>query len=106
MRGETVPILQKIGPGDHEGIPASTEVGGVAKFLGEEVAGVNYARYVFDGDDSGLMGLAHAIFVEVDVLGALECYRGCPVDGCFVVVVDGDGFGCVGEAEVEGAVAN
>ena len=50
------------------------------------------------------MVFADAVLVEVDVFGAFECDGGGPVDGGFVIVVDGDAFRRVGEAEVDGAV--
>jgi hypothetical protein len=81
-------------------------MGGVLDFLGEQVAGVNNSRNVSYIYCLVLMLFADTTLVEVDVLGALEGDRGGPVDGGFVVVVDGDGFGCVGHAEVEGTMFN
>ena len=54
-----------------------------------------------DFDDAGLMVFADAVLVEVDVFGAFECDGGGPVDGGFVIVVDGDAFSRVGKAEVD-----
>ena len=57
-----------------------------------------------DFDDAGLMVFADAVLMEVDVFGAFECDGGGPVDGGFVIVVDGDAVLCVFKAEVDGAV--
>ena len=51
-----------------------------------------------------MMGFVEAVLMQIDVFGAFQCNGGCPVNCRFIVVVDGDASGCIGEAEVEGAV--
>jgi hypothetical protein len=70
-------------------------MGGVLDLFGEEVAGVNNSWNVSNFDCFVLMLFVDTALVEVDVLGALEGDGGGPVDGGFVIVVDGDGFGSV-----------
>ena len=79
---------------------------GVFEFFGEKVAGVNNSRNVSNFYCFVLMLFADTALVEIDVLGALEGDGGGPVDGGFVIVVDGVGFGGVGHAEVEGTMFN
>jgi hypothetical protein len=81
-------------------------VGGVLDLLGKKIAGVNFPRNVSNFYCLVLMLFPHAALVEIDVLGALESDGGGPVDGGFVIVVDGDGFGSVAHAEVEGTMFN
>jgi hypothetical protein len=81
-------------------------MGGVLDLFCEKVAGVNNSRNVSNFYCFVLMLFADAALVEVDVLGALEGDGGGPVDGGFVIVVDGDGIGSVGHAEVEGTMLN
>jgi hypothetical protein len=79
-------------------------MGGVLEFFGEKVAGVNNSRNVSNFNCFVLMLFPDAALVEVDVLRALESDGRCPVDGGLVIVVDSDGFGGVGHAEVEGTM--
>ena len=81
-------------------------MGGVLHLFGEKVAGINNAGNVSNFDCAVLMLFTDAALVEVDVFGAFEGDGGGPVDGGLVIVVDGDGFGGVGHAEVKGAMFN
>jgi hypothetical protein len=79
-------------------------MGGIAELFCEEIAGVDDTRYVFYTDDTRLVGFTHTILVKVYVLCAFECHGGSPVDGSFVVVIDGDGGCGIWETEVHSAM--
>ena len=76
----------------------------IFNLFGEEVTGVDDTRYVFDLNNPPLMCFADTVLVKIDVFGALEGDRGGPIDCCFVVVVDWDAIGSIGETEILGAM--
>lgn len=106
MHWNAVSVFHEVGSGNHESITAAAEVGCILELFGKKITSVDEAGDVSDFDDACVMVFADTIFMEVDVFCAFEGDGGSPINCSFVIVVDGDAFGGVGKAEVDGPVTD
>ena len=93
MQQDSVVVLEEGGLGGHHGVAKAAEVGGVAYFLGEDIAGGDDPGDMGDAGPAILMAFTDLVLAEVQVLGALGGDRGVTVDTHLVVVVDGGALG-------------
>ena len=75
-------------------------MGHVLDFLGEEIGGIDGSRDVLDFDRAAVMGFTHLVLAKVEVLDALACDSGGPINCASVVIEYRDSVGGVIHGQV------
>ncbi len=98
--------LHEVREGHHEGVLNAAVMGRVLHLFRKNIAGVDDAGDVTNGDVARGGEFVDLHLAEVDVLDAFICKGDAPVDSRLVVIEDADGGEGVGHVKVGGDVAN